>query len=195
MNKSEKIRSLYSQGMTTSEIATKLGVRYQFAYGVISKTKKPQNKVKKAKNSPTAKPKLTTQRLLDGGFVLTSRWKISASGVLYLDGQLPKNAGVYAFAKNGIVQYVGVSTKTLAWRCNFYIKPGVSQRTSQRLNKILFKELNNEPHIEVYTISVSDHLWNGWHMDGNLGLEGGIIYKFDLPWNMRGASPFVLEKP
>lgn len=35
-NKSEKIRQLYDAGMSIMEIAKFLGIRYQFAYNVIS---------------------------------------------------------------------------------------------------------------------------------------------------------------
>ena len=36
LNKSEKIRRLFDAGLSVSEIATLMGIRYQFAYNVIS---------------------------------------------------------------------------------------------------------------------------------------------------------------
>ncbi|WPQ59950.1 helix-turn-helix domain-containing protein [Paenibacillus polymyxa] len=36
MNKSEQIRRLFDAGMSVSEIAEYMGVRYQFAYNVVS---------------------------------------------------------------------------------------------------------------------------------------------------------------
>jgi hypothetical protein len=50
-----------------------------------------------------------------------------------LDRPLSKAVRVYAFAKDGIVLYVGVATMGLAKRLYFYGKPGVTQRTSQAM--------------------------------------------------------------
>lgn len=36
VNKSERIRRLFDGGMSVTEIATFMGIRYQFAYNVIS---------------------------------------------------------------------------------------------------------------------------------------------------------------
>ncbi|MNO67355.1 hypothetical protein D3C76_581600 [compost metagenome] len=36
LNKSEKIRRLFDAGLSVTEIATLMGIRYQFAYNVIS---------------------------------------------------------------------------------------------------------------------------------------------------------------
>lgn len=36
MNKSGKIRSLYDAGLTVAEISKLMGIRYQFAYNVVS---------------------------------------------------------------------------------------------------------------------------------------------------------------
>ncbi|MMZ45193.1 hypothetical protein D3C76_169670 [compost metagenome] len=36
MNKSEKIRRLFDAGMSVTEISNFMGVRYQFAYNVVS---------------------------------------------------------------------------------------------------------------------------------------------------------------
>lgn len=37
MSKSELIRNYYNEGLTIREVADKVGVRYQFAYNVVSK--------------------------------------------------------------------------------------------------------------------------------------------------------------
>jgi hypothetical protein len=190
MNKSDKIRALHAEGMGTALIANKLGIRYQFAYNVISKSSGKPAKGGIQSPARTRKPVLTTDRLISGGFKKLSCWKISGAK-LALDTPLPKLPGVYAFAIDGVVQYVGVATTTLAKRCGFYIKPGPSQTTSQRLNTVLLDRLNQSHDVEVYGISVTNCAWNGWAIDGNLGLEGGLIANFDVPWNKRGASPFL----
>jgi hypothetical protein len=112
---------------------------------------------------------------------------LSDAGDLALDRPLPKAVGVYAFAKTGTVVYVGVATMGLAKRLYFYGKPGVTQRTSQRINGILKSELLTVPFIEIYTAVPADFEWNGLPVHGSAGLELGLIKKFALPWNMRSA--------
>jgi hypothetical protein len=120
------------------------------------------------------KPLLTVSELAAGGFTLSSRWVLSSTGDLALDHPLPR--GVYAFAKGDIVLYVGVATMGLAKRVYFYGKPGVTQRTSLRLNG------------NIYTALPPDLEWNGLPVHGSAGLELGLIKKFALPWNMRSAK-------
>jgi hypothetical protein len=125
--------------------------------------------------------------MLRGGFVFSSRWVLSGTGDLTLDRPLPKDVGVYAFARDGIVLYVGVATMGLAKRLYFYAKPGITQRTSQRLNGIIKNELLTAPFIEIYTAIPPDFEWNSLPIHGSAGLELGLIKKFALPWNMRSA--------
>lgn len=185
--KSEQIRDLHAEGLSTSEIARKIGIRYQFAYGVLQKRLQLKKKSKKTVRVLREKPLLKASRLLEGGFVRVSQWALLGQN-LRLESPLPKVPGVYAFAKDGIAQYVGVATTTLAKRCSFYIRPGITQRTSIRLNKILKEELARASIIEIYIATPSDCCWNGWALDGNAGLEAGIILHFKLPWNKRGAN-------
>jgi hypothetical protein len=100
-----------------------------------------------------------------------------------LDRPLPKCVGVYAFAKDGIVLYVGVATMGLAKRLYFYGKPGVSQRKG-----IIKNELLTVPAIDIYIAVPSDLEWNGLPVHGSAGLELGLIKKYALPWNMRSAA-------
>jgi hypothetical protein len=126
--------------------------------------------------------------LLAGGFVFSGRWVLSNAGDLVLEQPLPKIVGVYAFAKDGTVLYVGVATMGLAKRLYFYGKPGVTQRTSQRLNGIIKNELLTVPAIDIYIAVPPDLDWNGLPVHGSAGLELGLIKKYALPWNMRSAG-------
>jgi hypothetical protein len=139
--------------------------------------------------SPVApKPPLPVAELVNGGFEFSGRWILSDAGDLIADRPLPKAVGVYAFAKNGIAVYVGVATMGLAKRLYFYGKPGVTQRTSLRINDMLKKELITVPHIDIYTATPIDLEWNGLPIHGSAGLELGLIRKFALPWNMRSTG-------
>lgn len=126
--------------------------------------------------------------LITGGFTFASRWLLSGTGDLVLHQPLPKAVGVYAFAKDGIVLYVGVATMGLAKRLYFYGRPGITQRTSQRLNAFIKNELLTTPYVDIYTACPPDLEWNGFPIHGSAGLELGLIKKFSLPWNMRSAK-------
>jgi hypothetical protein len=180
---------LHRQGVATADIARQLGISYQFAYNVIK-----QGGITKTNREGTflvRKPSLTVKRLLAGGFQLVSHWTTSSDGKLKLGIELPRTAGVYAFVKNDVALYIGVATKSLAQRLYSYANPGPTRSTNTRLKSIIEGELQSDPKIDIYAISVSECSWNGWELDGNLGLEGGIISRFDVPWNERGASPFL----
>jgi hypothetical protein len=96
--------------------------------------------------------------------------------------------GVYAFARDGVALYVGVATMGLAKRLYFYAKPGITQRTSQRLNGIIKSELQQVSFTDIYTSIPPDLEWNGLPIHGSAGLELGLIKRFALPWNMRSAG-------
>ena len=190
MSISEQIRVLAREGLTVAEIASQLNIRYQFAYGVLRKAGLLASKTA----APTIKPisshkqPLPVDELIKAGFSLSSRWMLSQSGELKLERPLPKEVGVYAFAMEGAVQYAGVATMGLAKRIYFYGKPGSTQRTSQRINEIIKNELKNVSAIDVYTAIPPDSDWNGLPIHGSAGLELGLIKKYSLPWNKRGAN-------
>ena len=123
-----------------------------------------------------------------GGFVLAGRWVLSGSNERMMDQPLPRAAGVYGFAMDQVVQYVGIATMGLAKRLYSYAKPGVTQRTNQRLHERIKKELLTAPAMGIYIAIPSDFEWNGFPLHGSAGLELGLIKKYALPWNMRGAG-------
>ncbi len=195
MSVSENIRALARQGLSTAEIARRLGIRYQYAYNVLkaggalpASSNGDVMASRRLANAPSLqKPPLAVDTLIAGGFTLASRWVLSSTTDLVLDRPLPKVVGVYAFAKDGIVVYVGVATMGLAKRLYFYGKPGASQRTSQRLNEIIKTELLTAVTIDVYIAVPPDFEWNSLPIHGSAGLELGLIKKYSLPWNMRSS--------
>lgn len=137
--------------------------------------------------SPRQRPPLSAERLLQSGFKLSAQWKLSRQGTLETDHQLSRDRGVYAFVKTDVAVYVGVATMGLKKRLYFYAKPGSTQRTSQRLNKILIEELSKGASIAIFTASPPDLVWNDLPVSGIAGLEVGLIEAFHLPWNIRGV--------
>ncbi len=194
MSISASIRKLAEEGLATADIAKRLGIRYQHAYGVLKGYRLRTSSNERTAGEPlascasTAKPELNVEVLLAGGFTFSGSWKLSQHGALQPTVPLSKNVGVYAFAKDGVALYVGVATMGLAKRLYFYGRPGASQRTSQRVNALIKAELANNSVIEIYTALPSDFEWNGLPVHGSAGLELGIIKKYSLPWNMRSAK-------
>lgn len=74
----------------------------------------------------------------------------------------------------------------IAKRLYFYGRPGITQRTSKRLNALIKGELLVSGSIEIYVAIPPDLEWNGLPIHG--GLELGLIKKYALPWNMRSAG-------
>ncbi|WP_225040622.1 hypothetical protein WGT02_38665 (plasmid) [Rhizobium sp. T1470] len=194
MTKADQIRSLAADGLKAADIAARLGIRYQHAYNVINagprRTLEAATKpspIGRPETRPQSKPALTTDILISGGFTRVGRWIISGDS-LAVETPAPKSKGVYAFVKAGVALYVGVATKGLAGRLYSYGRPGISQRINQRLEAIIMAELSGPEAIEIFIAMPPDLEWNGLPVNGSAGLELGLIEKYSLPWNIRGAT-------
>lgn len=140
------------------------------------------------------KPSLTVERLISSGFAEVGCWELNSTRDLAHPITVPHKAGVYAFAIDGIVQYVGLASKSLRQRFGFYRKPGASQATNIRLNEIIRGQIDKGVVVQILTAHPPDHEWNGFKVSGSEGLEAGIIAEFDLPWNKRGGA-VVTQNP
>lgn len=195
MSISENIRRLGRDGHSPAEVAKAIGVRYQHAYNVLSKANllnRSRSKLSHESSLPrpkkiSPKPDLTRSFLLASGFQSSALWTLSSTGDIVSDQALPRNVGVYAFARGETVLYVGVATCGLFKRLKPYQKPNVSQKTNWRINTLIKTELGACRTIEVLTAQPLDFEWNGLPVRGDVGLELGIISRFSLPWNIRSA--------
>jgi hypothetical protein len=131
--------------------------------------------------------KLGISQLESAGFKHADNWNLDNDGGLQIPQQIPYRDGVYAFVENGAALYVGVATINLAKRIRFYARPGKGQRTNIRVNKLIREELSAGRVVEIYTGSPPDFDWNGLPVDGDAGLELGMIEKYSPPWNERGV--------
>ena len=141
------------------------------------------------------KPELTIERLIQGGFQQVGCWELNDKRDLTHAINLPETSGVYAFAINDVVQYVGLASKSLRQRLGFYRKPGVSQRTNVRLKDLIHGQLEQSTIVQILTAQPPDQEWNGFCVKGAEGLEAGLIATFDLPWNLRGAVNASMIEP
>lgn len=142
------------------------------------------------------KPPLTVERLIQGGFGEVGCWELNDARDLTHKIDLPTRAGIYAFATDGLVKYVGLASKSLRRRLGFYRKPGVSQRTNVRLNELIRGHIEKATVVQILTAYPADYDWNGFRIRGAEGLEAGLIAEFNLPWNVRGTSRIeAVEQP
>lgn len=138
--------------------------------------------------------KLTVENLLSRGFHELESWVANEKQIIP-PRLLPHERGVYAFAVGEQVMYVGLASRSLKQRLNFYARPGVSQRTNVRLNSMIREHIESGEMVRVLIAHPEDREWNGLRLSGPEGLEAALIEDFDLPWNVRGSvSPIALPK-
>lgn len=131
------------------------------------------------------RPLLTEERLREGGFRRVGEWRLTDDRVSAI-GDVPPDPGVYAFVVDAHAQYVGVATTGLAKRLYWYGRPGISQKTNVRVNRLVRDAITSERPVHIYVASPPNFEWNGLSVSGAAGLELGLIRQFRLPWNVRG---------
>jgi hypothetical protein len=188
MTTADEIRRLAAEGMPTADIARTLGIRYQQARNALLRPPGVTTQRKSARGVAQPKPPLSVATLLGAGFVPAGRWLLGTDENIILEDVLPKDVGVYAFAQNGTVQYVGVATMGLAKRIYFYGRPGMTQTTSIRINGLVKAELLAQRGVDIFIAMPPDLEWGGLPVHGAAGLELGLIKKYSLPWNQRSAG-------
>lgn len=139
-----------------------------------------------------AKAPLPVEHLLRNGFHEVGGWELGHANNLQCGIQLPDKAGVYAFAIDGVVQYVGLASTSVRQRFGFYRNPGSTQPTNIRLNKIIREQIGLGRAVQILVAHPPEFNWNGLRVSGAEGLEAGLIAEFNLPWNKRGTTRVVV---
>lgn len=134
------------------------------------------------------RPTLNVAVLIAAGFQHRGDWTSNDPARLRINGTLPQEKGVYAFASGDAVMYVGVAGMGLKKRLYFYENPGAKQATNVRINDLIRASLLDGEAISVYTATPPDFDWGGLAVNGRAGLEIGLIESFYLPWNVRGSK-------
>jgi hypothetical protein len=187
--KSAKIRALATEGYSRAAIARFLGIAYQHVRKVLEDVGSREGLQRG--NSPRPAPSpvaeiLRVEVLVAAGFTRLGCWK-AADGGIVLETAAPKHPGVYAFAVNGVVQYVGVTSGTFHQRMYQYKRGDAGQKTNARINPIIAAELASERSVEIYLATPEPSNWNDLPVSTAAGLEEGLIARYSLPWNIRGA--------
>lgn len=186
--KADKIRSLNMAGFSRAEIARFLGIRYQHVRNtLVQGTPKPST----ARTSASAEPPITQkpwpiQKLVDSGFHLLADCSLSGEDAFSYSAKAPVQAGVYAFAVDGRVVYVGLTRGALRTRLGHYVRGHKGQKTSAYIKGRILETLSAGGSVQVLVATPPAFEWNGLPVDGAAGLETGLIRLIKPDWNRQG---------
>ena len=148
--KSDKIRALDEAGFSRTEIAQFLGIGYQHVRTVLVKSRAVRGRSGgKETRARTETEPWPIQRLIDAGFNLLGECKANGEGSFAFTAQAPTDAGVYAFAVDAIVHYVGLTRFGLRTRLGHYIYGHEQQRTSARVKGLILAALAEGRSVSV----------------------------------------------
>lgn len=189
--KSAKIRALNAAGFSRTEIAAFLKIRYQHVRNVLVQSSTPESRptVAKTVRPPPAERQLWhMQQLIDAGFQLIAECHTLGPSSFQYSATAPTSAGVYAFAVDGWVYYIGLTRNGLRTRLGHYVYGHVGQKTSARVKALIIGALAEHKQVSVLIAQPPQLEWNGLPVDGSAGLETGLIALLRPPWNQQGAS-------
>lgn len=189
---SAKIRALASEGYLRADIARFLRIAYQHVRKVLEDSGSRKGLTRDAGAATAPRPAqraepLTVEVLATAGFKRLGTWRSGEAGI-ELGAPAPKRPGVYAFAVDGTVQYVGVTHNTFHQRMYQYRRGDPGQKTNARINPAIAAELAGGRTVEIYLAMPDPTTWNGLPVNTAAGLEEGLIRTYSLPWNKRGAA-------
>lgn len=160
---SAKIRALAAEGYPRADIARFLGVAYQHVHKVLedagSREGLRRSNTPSTSRKPTAAP-LTVEAIMTAGFTRLGGWR-AIDDDIELDIPAPKEPEVYAFAVNGIIQYVGVTHNTFHQRMYQYQRGDPGQKTNARIKPAIAAELAKGKVVEIYLAMPDPTTWNG----------------------------------
>lgn len=128
------------------------------------------------------------KRLIDIGFRKVGEWQVVNCAIIPNLTGLSNLANIlYAFISNGEVLYVGKTTQPLKKRMHGYQKPGPTQNTNIKINRLILKLLSNGKNIEIYALpDDGNHHVGVFHLNLAAGLEDSIISTLKPKWNESG---------
>ena len=131
------------------------------------------------------------ERLIANGFALSARWKLQAKSRVQIIGEPPKQPGVYAFAVDGEVCYVGSARSGTAKRLRRLEINKDKKSLAFRIRTLIRKALKSGSEVTVLTLVILKPIRRkGLPVDLILGIETGLIHELEPQWNRRerGAS-------
>ncbi|MGN6094227.1 MAG: GIY-YIG nuclease family protein [Luteibacter jiangsuensis] len=185
--KAEKIRALHGAGFGRAEIARFLGIRYQHVRNTLINPASPRVRSGSSAVELSAEPESwPIQKLLDAGFHLLADCSISGPDAFGYSALAPTAAGVYAFAVDSVIVYVGLTRGTLRTRLGQYVRGHEGQKTSAHIKARILEMLRADRIVQVLVATPPQFDWNGLPVDGPAGLETGLIRLIKPVWNRQG---------
>lgn len=125
------------------------------------------------------------KRLIDIGFRKVGEWEIISENINPNLSDLADSSNIlYAFISDGEALYVGKTTHTLHRRLYGYNKPGLTQFTNIKGNKLLKKLLAEGKSVDIYALPDNGlHHFGAFHLNLAAGLEDSIIKTLKPKWN------------
>ena len=187
--KADMIRALDRAGFSRTEIAQFLEIRYQHVRNTLIRATVGRARI----STPSSAPKRldhvepwSVQRLMDAGFVLIGDCSLMDENGFSYSAAAPAIAGVYAFAVDGWIKYVGLTRNTLRGRLGHYIRGHKGQKTSAHIKGRILEKLHEGLSVQVLVATPPNFEWNGLPVDGAPGLETGLIRLIKPEWNRQG---------
>lgn len=131
-----------------------------------------------------------TADLIEGGFIHAGIWGAEPGGsISYIgDNPIPRDPGVYAYAVDGIVHYVGSAQRGLKKRLRHY-EIAKTLRTVHRVRGEILALLSAGKTVDVFVMVPPPLKLNGiLPIDTVAGLEEGLIRSLRPIWNRRGLG-------
>lgn len=124
-------------------------------------------------------------RLIDIGFQKVGEWGIIGENLSPKLSDLADSSNIlYAFISDGEALYVGKTTQTLQKRLYGYKKPGPTQFTNIKGNKLLKELLKAGKSVDIYALPDNGlHHFGVFHLNLAAGLEDSIIKTLKPKWN------------
>ncbi len=130
---------------------------------------------------------ISIRHLLDAGFRWAGRWETPDGATIARCFEVDSKPGVYAYAVNGMVTYVGSAQRGLHNRLRSY-EISKTKRTAMRIRREILASLALGNAVDVYLLPAPPALrWNGLPVDLIAGIEDGLIRAINPPWNIRGS--------
>lgn len=121
------------------------------------------------------------------GCVRVGSWEQSGGEIkLNLKIMQTMNPALYAFVSNGKILYVGKTTQALSKRLYYYAKPGPTQSTNIRVNKLLKALSAKGTSIDIFALGNGQASKVGiFKVNLPAALEDDVIRQFKPMWNVR----------
>jgi len=187
----DKIRGLLREGYLRADVARYLGIRYQAVRqvavdaGIEGGLRRSSLPRAISERSDPVDPLSHLPRLIGAGFERLGAWTIEGDS-LTLESTTKRGRAVYLMVEDGVILYIGLSTRGVHARMRDYRRGPMGQRTSYRINGVIRDAIASGRSIEVYFLIPDPIKYLGLPVDTATGLERGLIDQIQPAWNMQG---------